>query len=102
MVFVSGQSWDPRDGRPYKGDAAAQTRVALENMRMILEAAKSSMDNVMKVTVYVRNMEDLDKIRDTRIEYFGKSPPASVIVEVNKLWHEDVLVEIDAIAVTDK
>jgi 2-iminobutanoate/2-iminopropanoate deaminase len=101
LVFVSGQSWDPRDGRPYKGDVVAQTEATLEYMKGILEKAGSSMENVLKVTVYLRNVEDLDKIKDVRMKYFGKSPPASTLVEINKLWHEDVMVEIDAIAVTN-
>jgi 2-iminobutanoate/2-iminopropanoate deaminase len=100
LIFVAGQTWDPRDGKPYKGDVLAQTRVTLEYLKAILDAAGSSMNDVLKVTVYLRNMEDLDKIRDIRIEYFGKYPPASTLVEVNKLWHEDVLVEIDAVAQT--
>jgi 2-iminobutanoate/2-iminopropanoate deaminase len=100
LVFAAGQTWDPKSGKPGKGDVVAQTRETLESMKAVLEAAGSSMDNVLKVTVYLRNMEDLDKIKDVRMQYFGKSPPASTLVEVNKLWHEDVLVEIDAIAVT--
>ena len=100
LVFVAGQTWDPGKGKPYQGDVAAQAKETLESMKSVLEAAGSSMDDVLKVTVYLRNMEDLDKIKDIRMQYFGKSPPASTLVEVNKLWHEDVLVEIDAIAVT--
>jgi 2-iminobutanoate/2-iminopropanoate deaminase len=101
LVFVAGQTWDPGRGKPYKGDVAAQAREALESMKGVLEAAGATMDDVLKVTVYLRNMEDLDKIKEVRMQYFGKSPPASTLVEVNKLWHEDVLVEIDAIAVTN-
>jgi 2-iminobutanoate/2-iminopropanoate deaminase len=102
LVFVAGQTWDPKDGRPYKGDVVAQTKATLESLKSILEAAGSNMEDVLKVTVYVRNMEDLDKIKDVRMSYFGKSPPVSTLVEINKLWHEDVLIEIDAIAVTSK
>lgn len=101
LVFAAGQTWDPKDGKPYKGDVVAQTRVTLDYLKGVLEAAGSSMDNVLKITVYLRNVEDLDKIKDIRLQYFGKSPPASTLIEVNKLWHEDVLVEIDAVAVTN-
>lgn len=102
IVFVAGQTWDPGRGKPYEGDVVAQTEEALESMKEVLEAAGATMDDVLKVTVYLRNMEDLDKIKDVRMRYFGKSPPASTLVEVNKLWHEDVLVEIDAVAVASE
>ena len=102
LVFTAGRTWDPRDGRPYQGDVKAQVRDTLEQIKGILEAGGATMDDVVKVTVYARNIEDLAKMADIRMEYFGKSPPASTILEVSKLWHEDVLVEIDAIAVVSE
>jgi 2-iminobutanoate/2-iminopropanoate deaminase len=99
QIYVAGQTWDPKLGGATKGDAAAQAEFALENMKAVLEAAGATMEDVVKVTVYVRNMEDLDKIAQARYKYFSKSPPSSTIVEVSKLYHPDILVEIDAIAV---
>lgn len=98
QIYVAGQTWDPRIGGEAKVDAAAQTEFALENMKAVLQAAGATMEDVVRVTVYVRNMEDLDKIAPVRLKYFGKSPPASTIVEVAKLYHPDLLIEIDAIA----
>jgi 2-iminobutanoate/2-iminopropanoate deaminase len=98
-IYVAGQTWDPKLGGAAKGDAAAQTEYALQGMKAVLEAAGGTMDDVVKVTVYVRNIGDLDKITPVRMKYFSKSPPSSTIVEVAKLFHPDLLVEIDAIAV---
>jgi 2-iminobutanoate/2-iminopropanoate deaminase len=98
QIFVAGQTWDPKIGGAAREDAAAQMEFALKGMKAVLEASGAKMEDVVKVTVYVRNIEDLDKIAGARIKYFGKSPPASTIVEVSKLYHPDLLIEIDAIA----
>jgi 2-iminobutanoate/2-iminopropanoate deaminase len=98
LIFVSGQSWNPKLGGPARGDPIAQTEFALNQIKTILESEGAKMDDVVKVTVYVRNLEHLDQIAEARYRYFSKSPPSSVIVEVSKLWHPDLLVEIDAIA----
>lgn len=98
LLFISGQTWDPKLGGAAKGDAGLQMEAALEGMKAILEHEGGSMENVVKVTVYVRNIEDLDKVAVSRYKHFSKSPPSSTIVEVSKLFHPDLLVEIDAIA----
>jgi len=98
LIFVAGQTWDPSLGGPARTDAAAQTEFALKNMKAVLEASGATIDDVVRVTVYVRHIEDLDKITPVRIKYFGKSLPASALVEVSGLWHPDLLVEIDATA----
>jgi 2-iminobutanoate/2-iminopropanoate deaminase len=99
MVFISGQTWDPGSGRPGRGDVKLQARETLENIRRVVEKAGGTMADIVKVTVFVRNLEDMHKIVDIRCEYFKEKPPASTLVEVAKLWNEDVLLEIDAIAV---
>jgi 2-iminobutanoate/2-iminopropanoate deaminase len=99
MVFISGQTWDPGSGRPGRGDVKLQTRETLENIKRVVEKAGGTMADIVKVTVFVRNLEDMHKIVDIRLEYFKGKPPASTLVEVAKLWNEDVLIEIDAIAV---
>jgi 2-iminobutanoate/2-iminopropanoate deaminase len=99
MVFISGQTWDPGSGRPGRGDVKIQTRETLENIKRVVEKAGGTMADIVKVTVFVRNLEDMHKIVDIRLEYFKEKPPASTLVEISKLWNEDVLIEIDAIAV---
>ncbi len=98
LIFVSGQTWDPKLGGAAKGDATLQTEFALNQIKAILQSEGATMDDVVKVTVYVRNLEQLDQIAEARYKHFSRSPPASVIVEVSKLWHPDLLVEIEAIA----
>jgi len=98
LLFISGQTWDPSADPPAKGDVKAQTRAALEHIKAILEAAGGRMEDIVKVTVYVKDIGDLDKIAEVRYEYFHTSPPASTLVEVSKFWNEDVLIEIEAVA----
>jgi 2-iminobutanoate/2-iminopropanoate deaminase len=98
-IFVSGQTWDPKLGGPAREDLGAQAEYALEGMKAILEGAGSSMDDVVKVNFYITNIENSGKLIQVRYRYFGKSLPSSTLVEVSKLWHPDLLIEIDAIAV---
>jgi enamine deaminase RidA (YjgF/YER057c/UK114 family) len=98
LIFVSGQTWDPSLGGPAKADPSAQTEFALQQIKTILESEGASMEDVVKVAVYVRNMEQLDKIAEARYRHFSKAPPTSVIAQVSKLWNPDILVEIEAIA----
>jgi 2-iminobutanoate/2-iminopropanoate deaminase len=95
LVFVSGQTWDPKLGA---ADINGQARHAIENIKKLVETAGGKLSDVVKVTVFARNIEDLNRMAGVRLEYFKDHPPASTFVEVSKLWHPDVLVEIDAIA----
>jgi 2-iminobutanoate/2-iminopropanoate deaminase len=98
LIFVSGQiPLDPETGEIVNGGIVAQTKVVLENLKAILEAAGSSLDKVVKTTIYLKNMEDFGAMNDVYKEYFVKSFPARATVAVSFL-PRDVDVEIDAIA----
>ena len=102
MVFVSGQVARNAQGELVgKGDVKAQTRQVLENVKSVLETAGATMDDVVKVTVFVTNVEDdYTAIHEARAEYWQTGYPASTMVEVSSLVSKDMLIEIEAIAVT--
>lgn len=101
LIFVAGQAWWPGDGRPFKGDVRAQAQYAINNIKAILESQGATLEDVVRITVYMTNIEEHEKLTDLRTKYFGTSPPASALIGVCKLAHEDILVEIDAIAVIE-
>ena len=102
LVFVSGQVARNVHGELVgKGDIKAQTRQALENVKDVLEVAGATMDDVVKVTVFVTNVvEHYTEIHEARAEYWKTDYPASTMVEVRSLVSPDMLIEIEAIAVT--
>ena len=101
MVFVSGQVARDLDGSVVGvGDITAQTRKVLQNMKAVLAESGATMDDVVKVTVFVTNLAlHFAEIHKVRAEFFTSSYPASTMVEVTSLVHEDMLIEIEAIAV---
>jgi reactive intermediate/imine deaminase len=101
MVFVSGQVARGIDGQLVgRGDIRAQTRKVLENTRSVLTEAGATMDDVVKVTVFVTNLaEHFSAIHEIRAEFFSSDYPASTLVEVSRLVDPDMLIEIEAIAV---
>jgi len=78
-------------------DVATQTERVLENLRGILEAAGSGLFQIVKTTVYLKNMEDFPAMNEVYAKYFPVDPPARATVEVSRL-PKDVLVEIECIA----
>jgi len=98
FVFVSGQTaFDPTTGKPIEGDTAKQTVRTFENLRAILEAAGSSFDRVVKVSVFLKDMNDFSAMNEVYARYFPSNPPARSTVEVARL-PRDFRVEIDLIA----
>ena len=103
LVFISGMTARRADGTIAGiGDIEAQTRQVCENIKSAVEAAGGTMDDICRVDVFVRNIEQFDKIHKVRREYFGSPPPASTMVEVTKMVSPDYLIEINAIAVVQK
>lgn len=101
FVFVSGQlPIDPETGQIVSGDVKAQTKQVLENLKTILGASGSSLDNVVKTTVYMTDLKDFVSMNETYERFFGNNPPARATVEVARL-PKDVAVEIEAIAVVE-
>jgi 2-iminobutanoate/2-iminopropanoate deaminase len=99
LIYVTGQGWSARfDGDSGRGDPAVQADSALSHIKAILQEAGATMNDVVKMTVYLRYVEDYDKIAVVRKKYFGDTPPASTAVEVNKFVNHEMLVEIDCIA----
>lgn len=98
FVFVSGQvAIDPATNKMIEGDIRAQTERVLKNVTAILEAAGSSLDQVVKTTVFLKNMEDFVPMNEVYATFFASEPPARATVEASKL-PKDMLVEIEAIA----
>lgn len=98
LVFVSGQiPFDPATGEIVPGDVQDQTRQSLKNVREVLLAAGSSMDKIVKATVFITDMNDFPRVNEVYAEFFPENPPARACVEVSRL-PKDVKVEIEAIA----
>ncbi len=98
LLFVSGQiPLDPATGHIVEGDAAVQTARVLQNLSAILDAAGSSLGQVLKTTVYLRDLSDFGMMNEVYARFFGECPPARATVEVARL-PRNVSVEIDLIA----
>jgi 2-iminobutanoate/2-iminopropanoate deaminase len=98
FVFISGQTaFDPATGKPIEGDTAKQTARTFENLKAILEAAGSSLDRAVKVSVFLKDMNDFSAMNEVYARYFPANPPARSTVEVARL-PRDFRVEIDLIA----
>ncbi len=102
VIYVSGMvSVDEAGNTVGKGDMRTQTRQVLENVRAALARFGATMDDVVKVTVYVTDLSRFRDIHEVRREFFKKgSYPASTLVKVASLIDEDWLIEIDAVAIT--
>jgi len=99
FVFVSGQiPLDPKTGNIVAGDIREQTKRVMENGKAILAAAGCAMSDVVKSTIYLKDMGDFTRVNEVYGGYFSADPPARATVEVSKL-PKDVAVEIDFIAV---
>ena len=100
QVFVSGQiPMDPKSGEVVSGDIKKQTRQVIENLRGVLEASGSSLQNVLRTTIFLTNINDYTMVNETYTQYFGSFPPARSTVQVSGL-PKNVHIEIDAIAYT--
>jgi 2-iminobutanoate/2-iminopropanoate deaminase len=98
LIFTSGQvAIDPATQQVIAGDVSAQTERVLKNLAAILQAADSSLEKVLRCTVFLKNMGDFNAMNEVYGRYFKQSPPARSTVEVARL-PKDVLVEIDVIA----
>jgi 2-iminobutanoate/2-iminopropanoate deaminase len=98
LVFLSGQiPLDPQTGHIVEGDAAVQTARVLQNLSAILEAAGSSLGQVVKTTVYLKDLSDFGMMNEVYARFFDDTPPARATVEVARL-PRNVSVEIDLIA----
>lgn len=99
-IYVSGITARDERGNIIEDGFEAQTVKVFENIKLTLEAAGASLTDVVKFTVYLRNINNLDKFREIRNRYFSIPRPASTAVEVSQLV-TGALVEIEAVAVVD-
>jgi 2-iminobutanoate/2-iminopropanoate deaminase len=98
LVFVSGQlGLKPEAKEMVSGGIGEQTEQVLANVKAILEAAGSSLDRLVKTTVYLQNLEDFAAMNEVYAKHVGDEPPARATVEVAKL-PSGALVEIEAVA----
>lgn len=98
-LFVSGQiPIDPETGNIVEGDVQKQTKQILENLKMLLGLYSVALKNVVKTTVFLKDMNDFTKFNQIYAEYFTEKFPARSCVEVARL-PKDVSVEIEAIAI---
>lgn len=98
LIFTSGQvAIDPASQQVITGDVSAQTDRVLQNLAAILQASGSSLQKVLRCTVFLKNMGDFAAMNEVYGRYFKHMPPARSTVEVARL-PKDVLVEIDVIA----
>jgi len=95
FVFVSGQiPIDPKSGNVVQVDIKAQARQVMENAKAILSAAGCGMSQVVKTTIYLKNMADFAAVNEIYGGYFDADPPARATVEVSRLPKE-VAIEMD-------
>ncbi len=98
FAFLSGQiPIDPATGQLVNGEVAMQTERVLENLKAVLESCGSSLNKVVKTTVYLKDMTEFAQMNEVYGRYFPTDPPARATVEVARL-PRDVRVEIDCIA----
>lgn len=98
MLYVSGQiPLNPATGELVKGDVREQTRMVMENMKGILEAAGMNLGNVVKCSIFITNMLDFPKINEVYASYFEGEPPARETIQVGAL-PKFVDVEVSCIA----
>jgi len=98
LVWCSGQvALDPKRGELVPGGIEEQTRQVLENLRHVLTAAGSSLERVLRTTVYLQHMDDFTRMNAAYGAFFPRNPPARATVEVAKL-PKGALVEIDCVA----
>jgi len=100
LIFVSGQlAWDQEGNVVGKGDMRAQFRQVCENIAQALAASDASWEDVVQTHTYVTDMEAFFQCTDIRHAFFGPGWPTSTTLEVSRLAHPDMLVEIEAVAV---
>ena len=98
LLFLSGQiALDPATMQIVEGDVRVQTERALNNLKAVLEAAGSSLDRVVKTTVYLKDMNDFTLMNETYAKFFPAHPPARATIEAARL-PRDARVEIELIA----
>jgi len=99
LAFVSGLTARTADGTiVHVGDVGGQTRQVLENLRAVLSAAGATLDDVVQIRTYVRDVSHWSRIQEVWERFWGDVWPASTLVEVRRLYDERQLIEMEAVA----
>jgi len=99
FVFVSGQAGYDDDGKIVQGGFSAQGEQAFRNLKRALTAAGSSLEKVVKVTIFVTDMEQFSHVVNLRRKHFSAPYPADSIVEIKALYTPEAMIEIEAIGI---
>lgn len=103
LIFTTGQVGLDKNGNVvYPDDVAKQTEFVFESLQKILQASGANLDDAVKATIYMTDMNDFAEISKVRNKYFAKSEPVSTLVEVSKLVKPGCKVEIEIVAVKQK
>jgi 2-iminobutanoate/2-iminopropanoate deaminase len=98
LIFASGQiPVDPKTGKMIEGEIEAQARIALDNLKAVLEPYSIGLENVVKTTVFLKDMNNFTQVNKVYGEYFKDKFPARSCIEVSRL-PKDAEIEIEAIA----
>ncbi len=101
LIFTSGQlPMDPKTGKLVDGKIEEQTERALENMKAVLESAGASMKDVVKVTVFLKDIGDFAGMNQVYSRYFSEDPPTRSCVQAVRL-PKDAVIEIESIAILE-
>jgi reactive intermediate/imine deaminase len=102
LLFIAGQVAADKAGNVVgQGDFRAQTKQVFENLKAAVEAGGGTMADIAKINVYVKDMSQLQAMREVRQQYFASNPPASTLVQVVRLAREEYLIEIEALAMVE-
>jgi len=97
-MFIRGLvAWDQDGNVLHQGDIESQARDIFEQMKKLTAEAGATLDDVVKLTNFVRDMKKFTLLQSVRREYFPSEPPASTTIEVSRLAHDDLLIEIEAV-----
>jgi reactive intermediate/imine deaminase len=99
LLFISGQVALDKEGNLVgKGDITLQAQQVMENLKFTLEAAGCTFKDVVRISIFLANLDDRPKFHEVRKRYFKQSLPASTLLVVKSLANADFLVEVEAVA----
>jgi 2-iminobutanoate/2-iminopropanoate deaminase len=98
LLFVSGCVPVDAEGKLVPGDVVAQARQVFENIRVVLAAAGAGFGDIVKVTVFLIDVDDREAVNAVRQDVFGAARPASTLVEISRLAVPGALIEVEAVA----
>ena len=102
LVYLSAQAAYDADGNIVgKGDIRAQTRQIYRNLRRILQEAGGGLQDLIKITTWITQMEDFPASKEVRDEFLPGEAPAATLLEVPRLFHPDLLIQVEGVAVVD-